>query len=108
MILSVAIPERPETDEQIRTQSHNLPEDEEEHHAAGKHQSDHTSREKGDVGEETGIVWVLVRLTQVHIPLGINKNQHTYKGHHKEHSCREAIHLEPDLEHRCASRQPGD
>ena len=45
----------PEADEQVRTQTHDLPENEEHKQIVGHHQPQHACAEQGDVGEETAV-----------------------------------------------------
>ena len=88
----------PETDEQIRRQPHQLPEDVHLHYVGGQHQPDHRGAEQGHIGVVPGETFVAVHVTQ-----GINLNHQADARHHYQHHVGQRVQQQAHLYGRARS-----
>ena len=77
----------PETDQEIRTQSHQLPEYEELKQVIGIDQAQHGSGKQCRFGEVSGCARIAV-----HVSVGIGVNQCNHEGYHEKHHQRQRIY----------------
>ena len=103
--IGVALVE-PEPDKQVRTETHDLPEDEEHQQVIGHHQPQHPCSEQRNVGEETAIEGIqaifILRWIQIagvgHVPCAIDEDHGEHKPDHEQHPRGHRIHSHTHME----------
>ena len=87
----------PETDEQVRAETHAFPTEEGQEQAVGKHEHDHAEQEQVDVGKEAGKAAVAVHVTD-----RVESDERTDARDKQEHHAGKTVEQESDidLEHR--------
>ena len=96
----------PEADQQVRTEAHDLPGDEEEQHVAANDQGQHARREEGNVGEEAREAWLFVGFSQVVVANTVDEDQQSDKGDHEEHDGGQRVHDHAHYEARPSRGHP--
>src|SRR5690606_26159082 len=88
-------------DEQVGTQTHQLPENKEEEEVVGQYQAQHAERKEGE-----DRVITLVTDVAVHIAGGVNMHQQADEGDDDQHHRRQLIHLEAQVQTQVAVDGP--
>ena len=96
----------PKADEQVRTQAHDFPKDEQLEQIRGNHQTQHSAREKRDVSKEPRVTRIvgdvmmslLVGVAVLHIADAVDEDHQADCRHHKQRHRRERINHPADKE----------
>ena len=91
----VGVPEGPESDQQVGTESHDLPEDEHLEEVAGDDESEHSGEEQGDLGVVPGLPCALVS----HVSDGVDEDQGGDERREQHHQTGEAVHVVSEVDH---------
>jgi hypothetical protein len=92
----------PESDQQVRNQTHRFPAKEQLEQVVAHHQHEHGEREQGDVGKEAVVAFVFF-----HVADGVDVNHQRHKGDDAHHHGREAVYQEAHLHLEAAHGHPG-
>ena len=76
----------PEADEQVGAKTHAFPSHEHEHHVVAEHQKQHGETEEVHEGEEARVT-----LVALHVPDGINVDEHAHARNHQGHDGTEVV-----------------
>ena len=93
----------PEADEQVAAQPDQLPGHEHDQEVAGQHQQQHREHEQVQVGEEPPVPRVVA-----HVPDRVDVHEQADRGHDDKQARRQRVDHEPDVDHECPGRDPGE
>ncbi len=102
--VALGVPEGPESDEQVRAQSHDLPEDEQLQEVAGDDQSEHTGQEQGDLGVVPRLPGALVS----HVSDGVHEDQSGDERGEQHHYAGQVVHVVSKVDCDVADVEPFD
>ena len=94
---------KPEADEHVGTNAHDLPADEEQQHIVRHHQSQHGASKQRNQREEARLARIMRHITN-----GINENHQHCDGHHDQHDDGGRVDQHTHHKSRLARIHPGD
>jgi hypothetical protein len=83
----------PETDQQVRAQTHTLPADKHHQEVVAQYQQQHRTHKQVQIGE----VALVTRILR-HVADRVDMDPETNKGHHKQHHRRQRVEEEAELD----------
>ena len=102
--ISLRVPEGPESDEQVGTKSHDLPEDEHLEEVAGDDESEHSAKEHGDFC----VVPLLPSSLVSHVSYRVDEDESGDERGEQHHHAGEAVHVVSEVELKVSDVEPAD